>query len=121
MQTKELRDSLRQNEESIRSIREERARVAELFQNAKAAVSEQETESTVHSAAEAKRALDGVDERLEVAQADQLALLRVLGDMEHGRAGISSPGLRGWHEASRKLNIEKGVLRVDLPGTSLMQ
>ena len=105
----------------IRAIREERNRTAELFRNAKAAVAESETDSAVHSAAETKRALDAVDARLEEASQEQLRLLRTLGDMEHGRSGFSSPGHDGWLQASRELDLAKGHLRVDVPGTSLMQ
>ena len=72
------------------------------------------------AATSAKEAVAQVAHQLEQAQDEQLTLLRRLGDAERGGFGAALSGGNGWGEISRRLDLDRGKTRVDVPLGSLV-
>ena len=121
----EIREKLAQVETTLRGLREERGRAVKLRESAKAAyVKEADSgneESPVYVAAKgAVDAVQEIDAKIAAASEEQTALLRQIGDMEAGMPGFTTPGLDGWGEIARQLDLDRGETRVDVPLGSLL-
>jgi hypothetical protein len=117
----ELRQQLAEARDRIRSHREERARLRKVFDAAKSALAENQTEATTAAGLAARDSLKEVDQKLEQAQDHRAGLLERLADAEAGRSGFPLPGVNGWEEAARRLDMQHGETRVDLAGGALMR
>jgi hypothetical protein len=118
----DTREELARVEDQIRGLREERARAQKVRQAATAAYeASQEDEAAFKAAKAAVDAVKAIDSRLEEVGEQQTGLLRKLGDSEVGIAGFASPNVNGWHEASHKLSLADGRLRVDVNAQTLLQ
>jgi hypothetical protein len=120
MLPKDTRDQLATVEDRLRNLRAEKARLTKLFQAARSAAEETETDATLGAALAAKESVRQVDQQIEAEGERQVERLRRLGDSEAGRSGWAMPGVDGWHEAARKLNLATGDLRVDVAAASLL-
>jgi len=116
-----VREKLQDAENQVRRLREERGRLNKVFEAAKAAAGENETEATLGVAMAAKESVKEVERQLEATTDVQVDLLRRLGDAEAGRSGDAFSGANGWADAARRLDLVHGETRVDLAGGALLQ
>jgi hypothetical protein len=116
----ETRDKLANAEERVRGLREEKARARTVQAAAKAAAEESGTEASLNAARAATDAVSGIDIAIDEASAQQMLLLQRVADAESGMSGFSTPTMNGWEEASRRLSLSGGNLRVDVPAGSLL-
>lgn len=115
---KNASEKLTEVEARLRSLREEKARARKVAEAAKAAavaVPEGEDDNAQYQAAqEAVNALKAIDAKIEQVHDEQVALL--------GQAG--GPGtwssMDGWSEIARRVDLERGETRVDVPLGSLL-
>jgi hypothetical protein len=116
----DIRSRLQESEDKIRGLREDRARLSKVFEAAKAAAEETETDGTLAAAVAAKESLAEVDQLIEQATDMQLAQLKQLGDFEAGKSGFVTGLTNGWETAARTLSLNEGTLRADVPAASLL-
>ncbi len=116
-----LREQLQAAETRVRELRHERIRAKKLADNAKAVYAEGQTETAMRNAQAVVEALRDVESRLEQATEEQTRLLGRLADAERGIAGWSRPGVNGYAEIGRKLNLERGVNTVAVNAASLLR
>jgi hypothetical protein len=113
-----LREKLTAAEARIRGLREEKARAVKVADAAKAtvaAVSESGDNSAQYEAAKtAVAAVKAIEAKIEDAQEEQTDLLRRLGDAEAGMGGWTLPGINGWAEAARRLDLQRGETQVSV-------
>jgi hypothetical protein len=117
---KQIREQLQEIEGRLRTLREDRARVKRVFDAAKAAAEEHESEQTMNAGVAAKESLQSVDRQIEAERERQTEILRQIGDVEAGMSGFAYPGVSGWETAARKLDLARGELRVDVAAQSLL-
>lgn len=115
------RENLEDLEARLRALRDEKGRATKVAEVAKAAAAASDSDETMAAAQGAVDTVRSIEAKIEQAQSEQVAALRQIGDAEAGLSGFSSPGLDGWHEASRKLSLSEGALRVDVGAQSLLQ
>jgi hypothetical protein len=116
----DLRKSIGDVQDRLRQLRADRTRLRKVFETAKAAVAEHESEQTIRSAAQAKEALQSVEQAIDDAQLHENQLLRTLGDREHGVAGWTRVGgSDGWADAARKL-VGGEQTKAELSGSSVL-
>lgn len=108
---------LRDAEGRIRSLREERGRLARIKSAAvEAAKVEEDSGGPAYDSAKAAAdALREVETRIEQATEDQVELLKSLNP-----GGLELGGGSGWELAAQRLSLADGNLRVDVPARSLM-
>lgn len=116
----DLRSRLQEAEGTIRKLREERGRLNRLFQSARAAAEDHESDQTLGAAMAAKQAVAEVDSQIEEATDRQVRLLKRLGDIGAGMPGFTSFE-NGWAQAAKELDLAGGKLHVDLNGASLIR
>ncbi|MGH2976028.1 MAG: hypothetical protein ACRDLL_14345 [Solirubrobacterales bacterium] len=120
MPDKDLRTDLAAAEERLRNLRAERARIAKIAADAKAAAQDHESDASMSAAVSAKQALEETDRTIAAESERQVELLRRLGDAEQGRAGFSYIGVDGFAEAARKLSLARNELRYDVAAAALL-
>ncbi|MGH2963829.1 MAG: hypothetical protein ACRDMH_00390 [Solirubrobacterales bacterium] len=116
-----LREDLAAVEDRLRRLREERGRMNKLLSAAKSAAQENKSDAAVNAALAAKEACEQVDQQLAQEAERQTQLLKQLGDREVGAGFGHHFGGDGWAEAARRLNLERGDLRVDVSAAALLQ
>lgn len=114
-------DGLTAVEDRLRGLREQKASASALAQATKAAASESGGEQAIRAAREAAAGLKGVEARIEDAMAQQIDLLKELGDAEAGHTGLPLPNINGWQEVAKQLDLQRGVTRADVAGASLLR
>lgn len=100
------REPLLKVEATIKSLRQERARLSKIFEAAKTAAHEHEdSDVTMATALSAKEAVNALDSQLDEANQEQVRLLKQLGDYESGQSDsppASVVGLRRLAASWRK-------------------
>jgi hypothetical protein len=117
------RDELARVEQRIRELRQERGRLAKLKQSAVAAAEGESEEGgpAYETAKAASEQLREIERKLASEEERSRDLLRRVADSEVGVAGFSFPGVSGWADAARRLDLAHGEMRVDLAGGALLQ
>lgn len=116
----EIREQLTDVESRLRSLRDERSRTVKVADAAKAAARESDSDASLDAVKAAVDATRSVEAKIEEVQAEQIGLLRRIGDAEAGRAGFAYGGVDGWKLAANELDLHK-QLRVEVGAPSLLR
>ena len=122
MDTQHLRQQLQQAEERIRALREEKGRLKKVFfESAKGAVA-QSTRPTRPSQRPRRRRTPSPRSRTSLSRPrmNSSPSYPQLGDAERGGFGAALSGGNGRAEISRRLDLDRGETRVDVPLGSLI-
>lgn len=112
-------EKLREIEARLRGLREEKARAVKVADAAKASADavpdDQDVAPQFEAAKAAVEAVKSIETQIEQAQEEQIGLLRQVG------GPLSLTGVNGWEDASRRLSLERGEHRADMPAGALMR